>query len=87
MTNRERYLNTLLFSNPAQIPFEPGGPRKSTIERWQSEGMPENIHWWDYVCDRLNLTLPQSKPVPFAHPDFRMIPWFEEKIIEHKNDS
>ena len=86
MTNRDNYLNTLLFSNPEKIPFEPGGPRKSTIERWQKEGLPKDMNWWDYVVrDKLNLTLPQSKPIPSLWPDFRMIPWFEEKVIEHKD--
>ncbi|MCL2772688.1 MAG: hypothetical protein FWD71_04990 [Oscillospiraceae bacterium] len=88
MTNRDIYLKTLLFQNPGRIPFEPGGPRKSTLERWHNEGLPKDVSWWDYVVrDRLNITLPQSKSVPFSHPDFRMIPWFEEKILEHKNDS
>ena len=86
MTNRERYLKTLLFSNPDKIPFEPGGPRKSTIERWQSEGLPKDVSWWQYVVhDKLNLTLTPSKPVPSLGFDFRMIPWFEEKVIEHKD--
>jgi len=86
MTYRDLYLKTLLFANPEKIPFEPGGPRKSTLERWHSEGLPKDISWFDYVVrDKLNLTLPQSKYIPFLHPDFRMLPWFEEKILEHKN--
>ena len=85
MTGREIYLKTLLFSNPEKIPFEPGGPRKSTVECWQSEGLPKDVHWWDYMCDRIKINLPKSKPVPAFHTDFRMIPWFEEKIIEHKD--
>jgi len=87
MDNRKIYLDTLLFKNPKKIPFDPGFPRKSTIERWNAEGLPENINWWDYIIrDRLNLDLPQLKPVPEIRPDFRMIPWFEEKIIEHRGD-
>ena len=85
MTNRELYKKTLLFSNPDKIPFEPGGPRKSTVERWRGEGLPENMSWWDYVCDKINIALPGSKPVPGVYADFRMIPWFEEKVLEHKN--
>ena len=86
MTNRDIYLNTLLFSNPEKIPFEPGGPRKSTIERWHTEGLPKDVGWWDYVVqDKLNISLPQSKPIPAFYPDFRMIPWFEEKILEHRD--
>ena len=85
MTNRDMYLKTLLFQNPGKIPFEPGGPRKSTVERWQSEGLPKDANWWDYVCGRINIKLPKSKPMPACYADFRMIPWFEEKIIEHKD--
>lgn len=85
MTNRDIYLKTLLFKNPEKIPFEPGGPRKSTIERWQSEGLPKDVGWWDYVCNKINIALPKSKPVPSVWVDFRMIPWFEEKVIEHKD--
>jgi len=85
MTNRDLYLNTLLFSNPEKIPFETGGPRKSTVERWQREGLPKDVNWLDYVCDKINLILPKSKPMPNFWADFRMIPWFEEKVIEHKD--
>ena len=86
MNNRELYLNTLLFKNPKKIPFEPGGPRKSTIERWQREGLPKDVSWWEYiVCDKLKIDLPKTKPVPALYPDFRMIPWFEEKVLEHKD--
>ncbi|MCL1859110.1 MAG: hypothetical protein FWF92_07730 [Oscillospiraceae bacterium] len=88
MTNREMYLKTLIFENSGKVPFEPGGPRKSTIERWQNEGLPKDVSWWDYIVrDKLNINLPHSKPVPGIHIDFRMIPWFKEKILEHKNDS
>ena len=86
MNYRDLYLDTLLFSNPEKIPFEPGGPRESTLKRWQSEGLPTDVNWLDYVCDKINLPpMPQSKPMPNVWADFRMIPWFEEKIIEHKD--
>ncbi|MCL2775552.1 MAG: hypothetical protein FWD71_19740 [Oscillospiraceae bacterium] len=75
MTNRDLYLKTLLFSNPGKIPFDPGWPRESTLKRWHSEGLPQDVYWWDYVVrGRLNISLPQSKPVPALYPDFRMIP-------------
>jgi uroporphyrinogen decarboxylase len=85
MTNRDLYLKTLLFSNTGKIPFEPGGPRKSTIERWQKEGLPKDVSWSEYVYNKLNINLPKSKPVPAFSADFRMIPWFEEKVLEHKD--
>ena len=86
MNYRDLYLDTLLFSNPEKIPFEPGGPRESTLKRWQSEGLPTDVNWFDYVCDKIKLPpMPQSKPMPGVGADFRMIPWFEEKVIEHKD--
>ena len=85
MTNREIYLKTLLFSNPEKIPFEPGGPRKSTVERWHGEGLPKDMSWWDYVCNKINISLIGSKPIPGVYADFRMMPWFEEKVLEHKD--
>ncbi|MCL2519205.1 MAG: hypothetical protein FWF15_11645 [Oscillospiraceae bacterium] len=85
MTNRDLYLDTLLFKNPARIPFSPGGPRKSTIERWQTEGLPKDMNYFTYVCEKIGIELLPSKPIPGFHADFRMIPWFEEKILEHKD--
>jgi uroporphyrinogen decarboxylase len=85
-------LNALLYGNPAKIPFEPGWPRESTVKRWRGEGLPENTGWQEYVAEKINLpSLPMpgfgfgSEPIPDVRVDFRMIPWFEEKILEHKN--
>jgi uroporphyrinogen decarboxylase len=87
MTNREMYIKTLLFGNPAAVPFEPGGPRKSTIERWQSEGLPAGADWREYVYGEIGMAAPRADTIPEFKPDFRMIPWFEEKILEHRDDS
>ena len=78
------YLETLLYGNPAKIPFDPGGPRKSTVERWHGEGLPKDVYWRDYVCDKINIALPQPKPYRYIAAEQRMIPMFEEKILEHK---
>ena len=40
MNARERYIQAITFDNPDKIPLMPGYPRKSTIERWQKEGLP-----------------------------------------------
>ena len=85
MTQRELYLKTLLYQSPGKIPFHPGGPRKSTIARWQTEGLPKDADWFDYMLDRIGVKLPPVKPVPYTRTDFRMMPWFEEKILEHKD--
>ncbi len=34
MTQRERFLETLLFGKPDKVPFEPGEPRESTLSAW-----------------------------------------------------
>ena len=43
MTERERFLETLLFGTPDRVPLTPGGGRKSTRERWYSEGLPREV--------------------------------------------
>ncbi len=85
LTVRRRYLETLLFGNPDKIPLSPGHPRRSTRKRWQEEGLPEGMNHMDYVAEKIGVALPVTKPVPAVSVDFRMIPWFEEKVLEHKN--
>jgi uroporphyrinogen decarboxylase len=46
------------------------------------------MDWYDYVCGRIGLKGGFYDPMPpdaFEHPNVRMIPWFEEKVLEHKN--
>jgi len=83
MIHRSLYLGALSFGNPARIPFEPGWPRKSTLERWRAEGLPAGADWMDHVRRVLGIDPPRPQPLPAFAPDFRMIPWFEEKILEH----
>jgi uroporphyrinogen decarboxylase len=86
MNPRERYLETLLFGSPDRIPFEPGGPRESTLKRWHSEGLPENRNWFDCLCDTIGIS---PDPWQLTHTEleinFRMNPTFEEKVLEHEN--
>jgi hypothetical protein len=95
MTPRERFLETLLFGKPDRIPFAPGAGRESTLAAWHAQGLPQNgpcefvIHGL-VDAERADRGLP---PADFeARPDaldlgvsFRMIPAFEEKIIQHRN--
>ena len=85
MTERDRYLETILFGNPDKIPFVPGFPRLSTKKRWQAEGMPQDVDWQAYVWDRIGVPLPSAKPLPPFSVNFRMDPIFEEKILRHEN--
>ena len=86
MTPRQRTIETLTFGAPDKVPFQPGGPRESTLARWRSEGLPPDVNWWDFLCETLGIE--QERP---ASPrvdlgvDFRMIPQFEEEILEHVN--
>jgi uroporphyrinogen decarboxylase len=86
MTERERYLATLLFRNPDRVPFQPGGGRKSTREAWRRQGLPAEVtDIGGYV--RSLLGLPADTP-GFARVspgvDFRMRPQFEEKVLERR---
>ncbi len=86
MNARERYLATLKFETPDKIPFEPGGPREKTLARWHAEGLPADRDWADVVCDRIGIdNRGPEQPCPQPGVDFRMIPTFEEKVLEHKD--
>ncbi|MBI5726092.1 MAG: hypothetical protein HZA50_19185 [Planctomycetes bacterium] len=85
MNARERWIKTMTFANPDRIPFEPGGPRESTLARWHKEGLPEGKHYYAHLLETLGIEpQPAGKPVGLG-VDFRMIPQFEEKVIEHRD--
>ena len=86
MTERERYIETLLFGTPDKIPFEPGKPREKTLKRWVSEGLPQGRHWYEVLCETIGIeTSTYHRKTLQPGVDFRMIPWFEERVLEHKD--
>jgi len=86
MNPRERYIETLLFGAPDKIPFEPGQPREKTLKRWHEEGLPRNREWFEYLCETIVIKAEQPHhPLANDLVNFRMIPTFEEKVLEHKN--
>jgi len=85
MNPRERYLETLLFGKPDRIPFQPGGPRESTLATWRSQGLPESINWYDHLLKTLDIAPEKTKPMPSLGVTSAMMPEFEEKILDHKN--
>ncbi len=85
MNSRERFIQSLTFGNPGKIPFQPGHPRESTLARWHKEGLPEDVQWFDYLNQSLCID-PGPSPVNIG-VDFRLIPQFEEKVIERKDQS
>ena len=91
MNERERFLATLSYEKPDRTPFMPGHdlPRKSTRDAWRKQGVPETVDdYYGYVAKIIGIDppMPASSQVQ-AGVDFRMIPQFEEKIIErHPGD-
>jgi len=86
MNERQRYLETILFGQPDRIPLQPGWPRESTLERWKSEGLilPDDADFYEVLYKELGIP-PQSRYERFdIGVSFRMIPPFEEKVLEHK---
>lgn len=88
MNARERFLETLCFGQPNRIPLEPGSGRMSTRERWYNEGLPREITDITlYAYQQAGGTeFPDANFEPFEI-DERMIPQFEEKVIEQKERS
>jgi uroporphyrinogen-III decarboxylase len=85
MTPRERYLRTMSFGNPDRIPFQPGGPRESTLKRWRLEGLPEGASWYDCLLETLGIEPEEGGAGVHLGVEFRMIPQFEEKVLEHRD--
>jgi len=85
MTPRRRYLETLLFGRPDRVPFQPGGPRESTLAGWRTQGLPADGDWRGALWRALGL---EADPAPRAPMDvgasFLMIPPFEEKVLERR---
>jgi len=86
VTDRQRYLETLLFGSPDRIPFAPGAPRKSTLEAWHKQGLPEGVDWHAYLRQTIGIE-PASPGGPGVFIKHTMIPEFEEKVIEEREDT
>lgn len=90
MNSRQRNLETMLFGNPDRIPLTPGGGRKSTRENWYKQGLPESVtpgEITEYAYRQAGGKLELPKGGPGININQRMIPEFEEKVIEKKENS
>ena len=85
MTGRERLLGTLLFGAPDKIPFVPGGPRESTREAWYRQGLTKDRPWLDVLCETIGIRYEPVNCEVQPGVNFRMMPTFEEKVLEHKD--
>lgn len=85
MTPRERYRQTLLFGQPDKIPLQPGGPRESTLAAWRRQGLPEGANYHQVLLETLGIKVEITRPAVDPGVSFRMIPQFEEKVLEHRD--
>jgi len=88
MTERQRYLATLLFGKPDRIPLTPGAGRQSTREAWHRQGLPRDVtDIPQYAYRQAGGTLDWPAGGPGYAVTERMIPQFEEKVIQRKEQS
>jgi len=89
MNDRERYIKNLLFEKTDRIPLVPGGGRESTRDNWLKQGLPPDQvqQYNEYAYRQVGGKLPWPTGGSGFSVDFRMIPQFEEKILEEKDNS
>lgn len=75
MTNRERFFKTMRFEPVDHPPLSIGGGWWETQQRWQQEGMPEDVDLHEYF---------EVEPQGLTNvsPETRIFPSFEEEILE-----
>ena len=91
MNQRDRYLETMTFGKPDKVPFTPGGGRESTRKRWHAEGLPADIENGFEITKYAYRTAGGTLGLPKGGAGFplkeRMMPEFEEKVIERRERS
>ena len=91
MNQRERFMETMTFGKPDRIPFSPGGGRESTRKRWHAEGLPADIDSGSEITEYAYKMAGGTMKLPDGGGGFRlherMIPEFEEKVIERRERS
>ena len=90
MNSRERFLETMLFGIPDRIPLNPGGGRESTRETWHRQGLPASVEPGNitrYAYERVGGTLELPSGGERFAVNERMIPYFEEKVIEVRENT
>jgi hypothetical protein len=85
VNERERFHETLLFGTPDRVVLQPGDPRESTLAAWHRQGLPEGIDWYDYLMQLLGIQHVPSQPRVGLGVSFKMLPTFEEKVLDHRD--
>jgi uroporphyrinogen decarboxylase len=90
MNARQRHVETLLYGKPDRIPLAPGNGRKSTRDAWHTQGLPTEVkpsEINEYAYRQVGGRHDFPKSGPGFSPRQKMIPEFEEKVIERKENS
>ena len=90
VNQRDRFLETMLFGRPDRIPLEPQSGRESTRKAWYSQGLPETVPSHGiarYAFEQIGSPYPWPEPGEGFPVSERMIPQFEEKVIEVRENS
>ena len=88
MTTRERWITVLQFGQADRIPLTPGGGRQSTLAAWHAQGLPADVKDYnEYAYRQAGGTLPWPSGGAGFPVNERMMPTFEERIIEERADS
>jgi len=85
MTPRQRFIEALTFGRPDRIPLSPGWPRESTLAAWRQQGLPPDRHFFTVLLDTLGIEPEPTQPHLPLGVSFRMIPQFEEKVLDHRH--
>lgn len=85
MNPRQRLLATYQFNHPDKVPLDPGWPRESTLAAWRQQGLPPEVYWRDYLWELLGLPPEPKAPLADLGVNFKMLPAFEERVLEHTN--
>lgn len=85
MNERDRFRASLTFGMPDKYSLLPGNPRESTLAAWHKQGLPHGVSWYDCLMNELGIERERTQPRVDLGVSFRMIPTFEEKVLEHRN--
>jgi len=89
MNPRQRCIETLTFGTPDKVPLWPGWGRRPTLEAWHEQGLPREFgldDYHDYLWEILGIDFDKpEQEIVDPGIDFKMLPQYEEKVLEHKN--
>lgn len=88
MTPRQRAVAALSFGRPDRVPLDPGHGRESTRAHWHATGLPADVrNINEYAYRQAGGTLDWPVGGANVRVNERMIPQFEEKILEERGDT